>query len=161
MLRRMLGIVAVGVAALLLVASPVSAARASQGLTPSLGGISGGDYVEARQFKLADAPVAGHESIKQSVTAWEVTSGSWNGESLEGLSLVLVQNKPENGEVAPTTNCYISHAATAAQRNALLSAFVASQDVKNTEVMSWRIEAAVIRIEVAGKQVIVHLGLVA
>jgi hypothetical protein len=157
----MLGIVAMGAAWLLLIASPVSAARASQGTTPALGGVSGGDYIEARQFKLVEAPVAGRESIRQTVTAWEVTSGQWNGESLEGLSLVLVQNKPENGEVAPTTNCYISQSATTAQRNALLSAFVASQDVKNTEVMSWRIEAAVIRIEMVGKQVVVHLGLIA
>src|SRR4051812_35792658 len=119
------------------------------------------DVLQAHQYRLPERRVAGQETVRQSVTAWEVTSGSWNGVSLRGLSLVLVQSKSDDGDSTGTTNCYVSHVATAAQRSALLSAYVAAQSLEPTAVRSWRVEPAVITFEIAGQHVILHLGLVA
>ena len=121
----------------------------------------GNDALEAHQYRLPERRVAGQESVRQSVTAWEVTSGSWNGVSLQGLSLVLVQSKSDNGDSNGITNCYVSHLATAAQRSALLSAYVAAQAMEPTSVRGWRVEPAVITFEIAGQHIILHLGLVA
>ncbi len=161
MLRRTFAVVALGFS--LLLAMPV-AARA--GLTPQpdstlLRVAAGADYVEAHQYRLSEARVAGVNSTRQSVTAWEVTEGSWNGENLGGLSLVLVKSVAEDGRAASTTNCYVSHLATPAQRAALVDAFIASQTITAGEAKKWRLEPAVIRLEMEGKTVIVHLGLVA
>ena len=142
-MRRMLGIVAVGVASLLLIASPASAARASQGITPSLGGVSGGDYVEGKpSSSWPTRSVAGRESMQQTVTALGSDLGAveW-GEPGRAFSRVGAEQTGKRRGGSFTTNCYISQSATAAQRMRLLSAFVASQDVRSAEVMSWRIEA--------------------
>lgn len=156
MLRRVFAIVVLGVASL-------AAGPALGALTPqrAVSMQSGGDVLNAREYRLGDVRVAGRDSLRQSVTAWEVTTGSWNGERLNGLSLVLVQNTQENGRTGPTWDCYISHLATPAQRIALLSAFLAAQDQRQGDMRVWRIQPAVIRFEVAGKTVIVHLGMVA
>jgi hypothetical protein len=121
--------------------------------------IAESNAVEARAYKLRDRRVAGDLSLKQNVTAWRVTSGKWNGEYLGGLSLVLVQTAADNGQSAATTNCYVSHIATAAQKKALVSAFVASQGISTDEITSWRLEPSVIRFEVNGQTVVIHLGL--
>ena len=158
---RMLGVLLLGVASVL--SMPARGALVSQGGGVAVQGVraEGSDGLEARQYRLPERRVAGQETVRQSVTAWEVTSGSWNGVSLEGLSLVLVQSKTDDGDSTGTTNCYVSHLATAAQRNALLSAYVASQSMKAGEVSKWRVEAAVITFEVMGGKVVMHLGLVA
>ena len=120
----------------------------------------GGDYVEAQQYDVPEARVAGSESTRQTVTAWAVTRGTWNGENLKGLSLVLIKNVAENLDGAAETNCYVSHLATAAQRDALVSAYLAAHAMKASDSQEWRQEPAVIRVEVDGKTVIVHVGLI-
>ena len=117
--------------------------------------------LETHQYRLPERCVTGHETIRQRVTAWEVTGGSWEGVNLEGLSLVLVQNTPDSNEAAATVSCYISHLATATQRRALLSAYASSQAVSPSDVRKWRVEPAVISFEISGQRVILHLGLVA
>jgi hypothetical protein len=141
-------------------ALPASAALTSQDLLPQ-GHALAADALETRQYRLPEARVAGQESMRQQVTVWEVTAGNWNGQALTGLSLVLVQSTADNGQSRPMTNCYISHVATAAQRQALLSAYLAAQSLSPGDIVSWRVEPAVIRFEMAGQTVVVHLGLVA
>ena len=119
------------------------------------------DLLQARQYRLAESRVPGQESIRQSVTVWEITAGTWNGQSLEGLSLVLVSRIADNDSAAKTTNCYVSHSASAAQRDALVGAFRAAQTDLSEDATSWHLEPAVIRVEHVGGVVIVHLGLVA
>src|SRR5438874_13147737 len=68
----------------------------------------GNDVLEAHQYRLPERRVAGQETVRQSVTAWEVTSGSWNGVSLQGLALVLVQSKADDGDPTVTSNCYVT-----------------------------------------------------
>ena len=154
MLRRALFLV-VGV-----VLALVAPGTARAGLS-SLDSVADNNLVQARQYSLRDRRVAGNESLRQNITAWRVTQGKWNGESLGGLSLVLVETASDNGQSASTTNCYISHLATAAQRDALVSAFVATQGLSANDSTSWRIEPSMIRIEINGQTVIIHLGLVA
>lgn len=136
------------------------------------------DFVEARQFRVANARVpgggAGQPSSVQTVTAWQVAKGWWNGQSLDGLSLVLVQTVAEDGSARPSFNCYVSHLATPAQRDALVSAYAASQGrlprsagrpdgetAKPADTSGWRVEPAVIRIDTEGGRVVVHLGTIA
>ena len=116
--------------------------------------------IETREYKLRDRRVAGNESLRQNITAWRVTNGTWNGEALGGLSLVLVETASDNGTTTPTTNCYISHIATMAQREALVSAFVTAQGLSPEYVTSWRMEPSIIRLEINGQTVIIHLGLI-
>ena len=136
--------------------------------------VAGQDFVEAQQYKVADGRVPGgpgQVSMRQRVTAWQVDHGMWNGQVLDGLSLVLVQSIPEDGTMRPFTNCYISHVATPAQRRALVNAYAASQpqgetresgaSIRPADTASWRIEPAVIRFEFFGGRVVVHLGTIA
>jgi hypothetical protein len=118
------------------------------------------DILETRQYRIADARVAGRLSARQTVTAWQVVQGSWQGQALDGLSLVFVKTTPEDGHVPPTLNCYVSHLATPAQRTALLNAFAANLPVP-ADVSTWRVEAAVIKFEIVGHTVVLHLGAVA
>ena len=110
----------------------------------------------------------GNVSARQSVTAWQVTTGTWNGQSLNGLSLVLVQTVSEDGRSPATTHCYVSHLATPAQKKALLSAYIADRsasdsnsEIRNTDPATWRVEPAVIKIELLGETVVIHLGAIA
>jgi hypothetical protein len=116
--------------------------------------------IEARQYNLRDLHVAGNESLRQNITAFRVTNGSWNGESLGGLSLVLVETSVDNGEYNATTNCYVSHLATVAQRDALVSAFLAAKGLTPDDVTSWRFEPSMITIDVNGQTLTIHLGLI-
>ena len=129
---------------------------------PQISRVAGANgALETHQYRLAERRVPGQESVRQRITAWEVTSGSWEGVNLQGLSLVLVQNIPDSDASATTVNCYISHVATSAQRHALVSAYVASQAVSPSDVRKWRVEPAVISFEIAGQRIILHVGLVA
>lgn len=156
-MKRFFFSMALGIVALTGLSTTASAALSSQDDVRA----AVGDVLQTHQYRLPESRVAGQESVRQQVTVWEVTAGSWNGESLKGLSLVLVRNCSDSGPTLGTISCYISHLATAAQRNALISAFMAAQSIAPAEVTTWRIEPAVIRFENAGDRVIVHLGLVA
>jgi hypothetical protein len=155
MMRKALQLLTLGVA--LAVFAPSTARAGISSLDP----VADSNSIEAREYRLRDRRVAGNESLRQNITAWRVTQGKWNGESIGGLSLVLVQTASDNGQLAATTNCYISHVATAAQREALVSAFVASQGLSTSEINGWRVEPSMIRIEINGQTVIIHLGLIA
>src|SRR5271165_1033215 len=82
--------------------------------------------LETREFHFRNARLPGPFSEHQDVTAWQVTQGSWNGQSLDGLCLVLVHTASDDGRAPARTNCYISDFATSAQRQALLTAFQAT-----------------------------------
>jgi hypothetical protein len=159
MFRTML-ITALTVAAVVFCPNPARAVLSSPDNSPEAR-IRGSDLLQAREYRMPETYVPGQESIRQSMTVWEVTGGTWNGQHLEGLSVVLVNRIADNDSGATTTRCYISHLASAAQRDALLDAFVTSRSVSPGESASWRPEVAVIRIEHLGGVVIVHLGLVA
>ena len=121
------------------------------------------NFLEARQFHIENARLPGQASIRQSVTAWQISSGQWNGQSLAGLSVVLVQSISDDGQSVRHTNCYISHIASSAQRDALLSAFMASQPqfFATSNLQNMRIEPAAINLEIDGNSVTLHLGLIA
>ena len=131
------------------------------GQQDSHAGVCPGEALEGRQYRLPETRVAGQEYVRQSVTIWEVTAGTWNGQSLKGLSLVLVRSTSDVGPSREMTNCYVSHLASAAQREALVGAYVAAQSLAPGETASWRVEPAVIRFEIAGQTLVIHLGLVA
>jgi hypothetical protein len=118
--------------------------------------------LETHEFRIQNARIPG-ALARQSVTAWQVSQGTWNGQSLEGLSLVFVQSTAESGVAARLTNCYVSHEANPAQRAALVDAFLASntQSISAADLNMMRIEPAVISIELEGQTVVLHLGLVA
>lgn len=175
MLRRMLAVVAVGAgcASAVFSAGSVEAAPLSKDAQNAVAGAPARpEFIEAKQFRLADGRTPGgpgQSSSRQSVTAWQVVKGMWNGQVLDGLSLVLVQTIAEDGRSRPSMNCYISHRATPAQRRALVNAYAASQPSKSAgageaqpvDTSSWRIEPAVIRVETVGEGVVVHVGAIA
>ena len=161
-MKRSILALGMGLAALAWISRPCWAALSSQDSLPPLTAAAlASDALEAHQYRLPEARIAGQESLRQQVTIWQVTAGTWNGETLKGLSLVLVKSTSDNGQSSSMTNCYISHLATVAQRQALLSAYLAAQSLSPGDIVSWRVEPAVIRFEMAGQTVVVHLGLVA
>ncbi len=120
--------------------------------------------LDARQYRLDNARVPGATSARQSVTAWQVLTGSWDGQTLDGLSLVLIKTTAEDaGPSGRQINCYVSHLATPAQRNALLNAFLSTQPglLSPRDAARMRIEPGVITLEFENGAVILHLGLVA
>jgi hypothetical protein len=148
----------------MLLCAPSAARAARAGLVLGEPVVSAApDFLEARQYHIANGRVAGSLSARQNVTAWQVIRGSWQGQSLDGLSLVLVQTIAEDGQSPAMVNCYISHLATIPQRKALLSAYLGSVGSEGgvADPSNWRIEPAVIRLEFAGQTVIIHLGAVA
>jgi hypothetical protein len=157
---RSLLFAALATMALALAPLPARAVVTSPEDAPSAARAAGMDLLQARRYRQSALRLPGHESIRQSVIVWEVTAGTWNGQNLEGLSLVLVSRVSDSDSCA-TTNCYVSHCASAAQRDALLGAFLASQTLSPGEAANWRLEPAVIRLEHVAGVVIVHLGLVA
>jgi hypothetical protein len=119
--------------------------------------------IEARQFRIENARLPGRVSSHQTVTAWQVSTGTWNGQTLDGFSLVLVHSMNE-GRASTQVNCYVSHEATPAQREALLSAFMASQPqlfANRAGGGPVQMEPAVISLEMEGQTVVLHLGLIA
>ena len=125
--------------------------------------ISESNSLETREFHFHNARLPGNFSSHQEVTAWQVTQGTWNGQSLGGLCLVLVQTSSDDGRNAAHTNCYVSEFATSAQRQALLTAFLATtrSAISSGDLNSLRLEPAVVTIEVDGQELTLHLGLVA
>jgi hypothetical protein len=117
--------------------------------------------LQARLYRLPRSRVLGQVSVHQGATVLEITAGEWNGQSLQGLALVLVNNSLEKSTAHAVTRCYVSHAATEAQRAALLDAYLTSQALPPDDRASWRVEPAVIRLEKVGSVVVVRLGLVA
>lgn len=120
---------------------------------------SSANYLDVRQFRAIDARVPG-TSIRQNIFAWQITSGTWNGQSLDGLSVVLVEQISSEGQGARTFVCYVSDFATLAQRQAAFAALQSSQAVLK-DMQNIRVEPAVIRIDVDGQSVVIHLGLIA
>jgi hypothetical protein len=117
--------------------------------------------IEARQFRITNARLPGQASGRQTVTAWQVTTGSWNGQTLDGLSVVLVQSSTDIGRASGQVHCYVSHEATTAQREALLGAFLTAMPNVARDSDAMRVEAAVITLEIDGQTVVLHLGLIA
>jgi len=131
--------------------------------TPAAPILPDANTLETREFHVHNARLPGLFSAHQDVTAWQVTQGTWNGQSLDGLCLVLVHSLSDDGRTPAQTNCYVSQYATSAQRQALLGAFLASnpQAVSPQDVSSIRIEPAVITFQLEGQTIVLHLGLVA
>lgn len=150
-------------AALLLLPSLALAAPTASTAGGETSATLGENFLQARQYQLENARLPGLDSIRQSVTAWQITSGQWNGQSLAGLALVLVQSQSDDGQSVRQTNCYISHLASPAQRDALLSAFITAQPqhFSTSQLQSMRIEPAAIAIESQGTTTTLHLGLIA
>jgi hypothetical protein len=73
---------------------------------------------------------------------------------------VLIQST-EAGRASAQVNCYVSHEATPAQRDALLSALMASQPQLFGNRGALQAEPAVITLEVEGQSVVLHVGLIA
>ena len=117
-----------------------------------------GNYVDVRQFTIHDSQVPG-TSVRQNVTAWQVNLGRWNGQNLDGLSVVLVEQYVSEG-AGRTVACYVSEFATPAQREALLAALQSSQP-RLKEMTNIRLEPATIRLDIDGMTAVIHLGLIA
>jgi len=102
-------------------------------------------------------------SARQSLYVWQVDQGTWDGQALDGLSLVLVQQLSEDGRPAGQASIYVSDFATAGQRDALVSALAASNPrlFPDRTSAAVRIEPAVIQVEFEGQTIILHLGLIA
>src|SRR5579862_5396246 len=64
-------------------------------------------------------------TVRQNMTCWQVLHGSWNGQTLDGLAMVMVQQRGDSDPAAMNRCIYISETATVAQRNALVSAVAA------------------------------------
>ncbi|HVS72780.1 MAG TPA: DUF1326 domain-containing protein [Phycisphaerae bacterium] len=158
-MRVWLIVMSVVVAAL---AAPVARAQAGLGESGALA-IEGNNSIDARQFRIDNARVPG-ASARQSVMAWQVMSGSWGGQTLDGLSLVMVKTISDEatGDAARQVTCYVSHVATPAQRNALIGAFLSTQPglLSPRDVARMRVEPGVIVIDMEDGAVVLHLGLV-
>jgi len=122
--------------------------------------LSEGNSLELRQLRIDHARLPGPLSVRQSIIAWQVTQGSWNGQVLDGLSLVFVKSTSEDTQSNTFTNCYISHEASAAQREALRAAFLATQSENMRDMQTTRLEPAVITVELEGGTIVLHVGLV-
>jgi hypothetical protein len=123
------------------------------------GGAGENNTIEARQFRIENARLPGRMSTLQTVTAWQVTAGTWNGQTLDGLSVVLIHSTVE-GRSSAQLNCYVSHEASPAQRDAILAAFMASQPQLFANRPGVQMEPAVISLEVEGQSVVLHVGLI-
>ena len=87
-----------------------------------------GDYIESRSLSIyAGACHYGGEAVtegKEAILAWNVKSGSWDGQNLGGLKVVAVVNGPENLATQPNghrTIVYVDESASPQQRGALVS----------------------------------------
>jgi hypothetical protein len=153
------GVLAVGILGVLGAVPSISLAGESSASAIAVAGEN--NTLEARQFRIENARLPGRESKHETVTAWQVTAGTWNGQTLDGLSIVLVHSTNE-ARGSAQMNCYVSHEATPAQREALLSAFMASEpQLFANRGNAVQMEPAVITLEVEGQTVILHLGLIA
>jgi len=122
-------------------------------------------FLEARQYHIgpATALIPNGSTGRQILDCWQVTSGKWNGQILDGLSLVLVRELSEDGTES-RINVYVSSVASAAQRDALMAALAVSYPgmFPNRLTSGLQIEPAVIELEQTdGQSYILHLGLIA
>jgi hypothetical protein len=151
--------------ALLALAAPLPLRAAVPIASAPLDTASDANTLDAHQIHIDNARVPGAASSRQSVTAWQVASGSWDGQTLDGLSLVLVKTTTDNAPPASArqVDCYVSHLATPAQRSALINAFLSSQPhlLSPRDAAHMRIEPAVITIQLESGALILHIGLVA
>lgn len=115
--------------------------------------------LDLRQFRLEGARVPGM-SARQNVVAWVVEQGQWQGQNLDGLSLLLVEQASSDGQRVLV--CYVTATCTLPQRNALLEAVIATQPqyFPSKSLDSLRIEPALIRWEIEGQAMVLHLALV-
>jgi len=150
------------VAALLLAPLVPSASAGTALVVSSPAPAADANTLETQQFHIENARLPGRVSARQTLTAWQVNHGSWNGQTLDGLSIVIVNSTPETGRSAQAC-CYVSHQATQAQRDALLAALLATQPqlLANQDTSTLRLEPAVITIEIDANSVTLHLGLIA
>lgn len=127
------------------------------------------DSLDIKQIQLNNArlPIE-RGSVRQSVTCWHIAAGSWNGVNLDGVSVVVVQQRSEDGGLK-TVSCYISHFVTPAQREAVLGALMnmpgglpAAVGARGTGGLpELRIEPAVISVEEEDGVLQLRLALVA
>jgi len=119
------------------------------------------NQLQVRQLHVTNpTQVLPEGNVGQSLTCWQVLHGSWNGQNLDGLSIVLVKQLTEtNGNTSVDRFVYVSDSATAAQRVALVAAVAASNPTWFPDIKSIRIEPASIQIEQTdGTTVVLHLG---
>lgn len=163
-MKRILSILSRGIAAALLIFGTLATpALASPTTAPSDAAANfQNNLIQARQFHWTSVHLPGRSSARQSITAWQVTRGSWAGETLDGLSVVLVQSTFDSNAGKRLVNCYVSSQATLAQRDALVSAFMSNLagSLPTIDPSSMRIEPAVITLEVDGQTITLHLGLI-
>src|ERR1017187_3618369 len=100
--RSLVVVLGIGLLMLCSLTPPSHAALTSQDKSSSLP-----DAVQMQQYLISNARLPGYTSARQTVTAWQVTQGTWNGEQLSGLNLVLVRSISEDGRALSTTNCYV------------------------------------------------------
>jgi len=126
---------------------------------------TGTNSLQARQVQIdALHSTSLNGSVRQTLHCWQVTQGAWNGQTLDGLALVLIQPLTEDGQPSRQANVYISDYATAAQREALVAALAAAHPdlfiARGSAGM--KIEPACIELEQIDSQTLVlHLGLIA
>jgi hypothetical protein len=122
-------------------------------------------FVDAQQLRIDT--VAGMHSeqsaARRTIMAWQISAGKWNGQLLDGLSLVLVQTEPTDAAPEGDTAIYVSDIATPAQREALLAAISASHPAAFTSRDgTCHVEPAYIRVEQSsGGMLVLHLSPIA
>jgi hypothetical protein len=123
-------------------------------------------FVDARQLRIDNVvgltPDRATPSTHRTVIAWQINAGYWNGQQLDGLSLVLVQTMSDD-PAADDTAIYISDHATVAQRDALLTALSAAHPALfGQRDANCRVEPACIRVEQdSAHRMVLHVGTIA
>ncbi len=116
-----------------------------------------GDYIEVRSADVYTGPCFANSEMnlegKQAILAWKVTSGSWDGVPLDGLSVVAVVGA--NGTLGdrfedpyPAKAILIVDVNANAQQRAALADFARSMAGRLTENVV-RVEASAIRLNVS------------
>jgi hypothetical protein len=102
------------------------AALATTGAALAAPAVSG-DYIESRSLSIyAGACHYGGEAVtagQETVMAWRIKNGAWDGQNLDGLSVVAVVNGPENLALNPDGHhslLYVDQSASPEQRDALV-----------------------------------------
>lgn len=119
--------------------------------------------LKTREFRVDQSAAAARQAPAQSLRCWQVERGNWNGQSLAGLTLVLVQTAAGDGRGVGLA-MYISDFATPAQREAMVAAIKAAYPMLfsgpgSAEV---RVEPALIQVEqIDAGTILLHLALVA
>ena len=154
---RNMSMVAVAVAAMLGSAAAGHAAELADGGVV----VTQGNLLDVQQYKVENARIPG-TSIRQNMTVWQVREGMWNGQELSGLTLVVMEQASADGTGGRTFAAYVTHYASPEQRSALVAAISAAQPTMGAlkDPSSLRVEPAVIRVDLDGATVVIHLGLI-